>query len=333
MAIVRLALANPAANTNTLVHTATRQSLVSVISTNTASATAEVDVWVQPVGASASSQYAYFAKDTILPGNNSLETFRFALETDDAIYVRSSTGGVSFSLNAIYESSGNQNIVTVSASAPNAPNIGDVWVDSDAVQVNFWDGSDWTSAVGGAAGYPQDEEPVSPAPTTGTMWLDTDGIADSYPAYPTVIYSPNDPSASLTFADVGTIWVDEDDSNTPVSTRWRATATEGQTEISGEGENGMTLSYEPGYEQLFINGFLLTRTEDYIANNGTSIIMNEALSAGDAIQIIAIDVIEISDTYTQAQVDSLLASSINSISASVTAIVDEIINPFLLAGM
>ena len=211
MAIVRLALANPAANTNTLLHTATRQSLVSVIATNTASANAAVDVWVVPNGVVSASGYAYMAKDTILPANNSLETFRFALENGDGIYVRSSTANVSFSINAIHESSGNQNIVTVSASSPNAPTIGDVWVDTQEITVNFWDGSTWTSAVGGAAGYPQANEPVSPAPTTGTMWLDTDGIATGYPEYPTVIYSPTDPSvsASLTYADVGTIWVDE----------------------------------------------------------------------------------------------------------------------------
>lgn len=322
MAIVRLALSNPNADTDTLLHTATRQSLVSVIATNTASATAEVDIWVQPDGSSSASEYAYFAKDTVLPASNSLETFRFALEVDDDLYVRSSTDDVSFSLNAIYESSGNQNLVTVSASAPNAPNIGDVWVDTDAVQVNFWDGSTWTSAVGGAAGYPQDEEPTSPAPTTGTLWLDTDGEADSYPAYPTVIYSPTDISASLTVADTGTIWVDTDTSYTPISTTWTSTATEGQTVISGEGLSGTSLSYSAGYEQVFINGILLTRIQDYTANNGTSITLTEALSAGDAIQIVAIDVIEISDTYTQPQVDSLISTALSNI-----------INPFMLSGM
>lgn len=318
MAIVRLALGNPNADTDTLLHTATRQSIVSVIATNTASATAEVDVWVQPSSASASSQYAYFAKDTVLPGNNSLETFRFSLETDDDLYVRSSTSDVSFSVNAIYESSGNQNLVTVSASAPNVPTIGDVWVDTDAVQVNFWDGSTWQSAVGGAAGYPQDAEPTSPSPTTGTLWLDTDDSAPTLGGFPTVIYSPSDPSASLTVSDTGTIWVDNDTSYTPISTRWYSTASAGQTVISGSGANGMSLSYEPGYEQLFVNGFLLTRNEDYTANNGTSITMTEALSDGDAIQIIAVDVIEVSDTYTQDQIDGMLSN---------------IINPFLLSGM
>lgn len=147
MAIVRLALANPAANTNTLLHTATRQSLISVISTNTASATAEVDIWVQPVGASATSQYAYMAKNTVLPGNNSLETFRFALETDDAVYIRSTTASVSFSINAIYESTANYNKVTISSTAPNAPTIGDVWINSTNSSVNFWNGSSWVNAV------------------------------------------------------------------------------------------------------------------------------------------------------------------------------------------
>jgi len=322
MAIVRLALSNPSSDTDTLLHTATRQSLVSVIATNTASANAEVDIWLQPTSASVTSQYAYMSKGTIIPANNSLETFRFALEVGDSIYVRSTNNSMSFSLNAIYESSGNQNLVTVSASSPNAPNIGDVWVDSDAVQVNFWDGSSWTSAVGGAAGYPQDAEPTSPAPTTGTIWLDTDDSAPTLADFPTVIYSPTDVSASLTIADTGTIWVDTDTSYTPVYTKWASTASAGQTVISGNGLSGFSLSYSPGYEQVFINGILLTRTQDYTANNGTSITMTEALSDGDAIQIVAIDVIEISDTYTQSQVDSLISTAVSNI-----------INPLLLSGM
>jgi hypothetical protein len=206
MAIVRLALANPAANTNTLLHESIRQSLVSVIATNTASTPATVQIWVQPQGATSASAYAYIAYNTSVPGSNSLETFRFALETQDDLYVRSSSPNISFSLNAIYESSGNQNIVTVSSTAPNAPNIGDVWVNSTTTVVSFWDGSDWVSAVGGSAGYPQPSEPGSP--TTGTLWVDTDDIDPNYPSYPTVVYSPTAPSG-LSILDVGTIWVDE----------------------------------------------------------------------------------------------------------------------------
>jgi len=207
MAIVRLALGTPEANSNFLLHTATRQSLISILATNTSNTSAAVRIWVQPQGTSSEEDYAFLAYDTPLPGNNSLETFRVALEKNDSVYVRSNTENVSFSINAIYESSGNQNIVTIANTAPNAPEIGDVWVNGFTSVVSFWDGSSWVSAVGGSAGFPQPEEPVFP--TTGTLWVDTDAEDPNYPAYPTVIYSPSDPSASLTFADVGTIWVDE----------------------------------------------------------------------------------------------------------------------------
>ena len=46
----------------------------------------------------------------------------------------------------------------------------------------------------------------------GYIWVDPDEVSPNYPQFPTVIYSPTDPSASLTVSDTGTIWVDEDGS-------------------------------------------------------------------------------------------------------------------------
>ena len=208
MAIVRLALANPSANTNTLLYTATRQALVSVIATNKSNSVgATTKIWVQPQGATTESQYAYVASDTPIPASNSLETFRFALQTGDRIYINASTANVSYSLNGVYETENNQNIVTVSTTQPNAPDIGDVWVNPNTLIVAFWDGAAWTSAVGGSAGFPQPTEPSFP--NQGAIWVDTDAEASSYPSYPTVIYSPTQPTG-LGMGDVGTIWVDED---------------------------------------------------------------------------------------------------------------------------
>lgn len=207
MAVVRLALSNPVANTDTLLHTAVRNSVVSVIGTNkSSSTTATVRIWIVPYGVTSASGYAYQAYDAVIPANNSMETFRFSLENRDSIYVRSSSASVSFSLNGIHESSGNYNKVTIDTSAPNAPAIGDVWVHPATAVVAFWNGTQWISAVGGSAGYPQDAEPSFPS--TGTIWVDTDEVALSYPSYPTVIYSPTEPGG-LTVADTGTIWVDE----------------------------------------------------------------------------------------------------------------------------
>lgn len=206
MAIVRLALGNPAANTDTKLHTADRQSLISVIATNKSATTATVRIWVKPYTKTDPADFAYMAYDTVIPGNNSLETFRFSIETYDELYVRSSTSDISFSINAIHESSGNQNIVTVSTTAPVGPNIGDVWVNQNTTVVGFWDGSSWVSAVGGSTGYIQPTEPGFP--DQGAIWVDLDDVSTAYPSYPTVLFSPTQPSG-LTVADTGTIWVND----------------------------------------------------------------------------------------------------------------------------
>jgi len=171
MAIVRFALANPSANTDTLLFTVTRQSLVSILATNKSSiANSTVRVWVQPSGSSSPSQYAYMAYDTVLPTNNSLETFRFSAEVGDAIYVRASTADISFSINGIYDSTGASNI-TVSSTAPGGPTVGDVWVNSSTSNVYFWSGSIWQSTAPATAKYVPDA-PSSPG--IGDVWVDSD---------------------------------------------------------------------------------------------------------------------------------------------------------------
>ena len=207
MAIVRLALSNPAANTDTLAHTAVRQSLVSVIATNKSTTAATVRIWIQPDGAASVSDYAFLAYDTILPANNSLETFRVALEVDDELYVRSSTADVSFSVNAVHESSGNYNKVFVQETMPTATSIGDVWVSEELGYVKFWDGTTWVNAVPGSAGYAQTTEPLYPQ--EGQLWVDLDGVAITEPDFPTVFYTPTAPTG-LDVTNTGSIWVDSD---------------------------------------------------------------------------------------------------------------------------
>lgn len=218
MAIVRLALSNPAANTDTLAHTAVRQSLVSVIATNKSTTAATVRIWIKPDGATTVSQYAFLAYDTVLPPNNSLETFRVALEVDDELYVRSSTADVSFSVNAVHESSGNYNKVFVQEAMPTASYIGDVWVSEALGYVKFWDGTTWVNAVPGSAGFAQTSEPLYPQ--EGQLWVDLDNVPTTEPGYPTVIYSPTQPTG-LDLTDAGTIWTDGNDNSLNI---WNGTS-------------------------------------------------------------------------------------------------------------
>jgi len=75
-------------------------------------------------------------------------------------------------------------------------------------------------------------------------------------------------------------------SSTAAIFRYRFTAAGGETSESGLDDNGLTLSYLPGKEQVYLNGVLLARTSDYTASNGTSISSLAALAAGDILEII-----------------------------------------------
>jgi len=58
MAVQRMGIANPASNTNTLIHTAAASYLCSVLATNKGATASTVRAWVVPSGATLASQYA-----------------------------------------------------------------------------------------------------------------------------------------------------------------------------------------------------------------------------------------------------------------------------------
>lgn len=255
MAITRLAVSTPNATTDTLLHTSTRNALVSVIAANTSGSAATIRAWAVPSGAVSASAYAYYAYDSIVPGNNTLETFRFAIEDGDSLYVRSSTSFVSFSLNGIYESNGTSNISVASLSAsPTSSVIGDVWVESTNNLIYFWNGSSWTRSY-----------------------------------------------------DVS------------ITSRWTKTAAGSETSLSGLDDNSITLAYDVGYEQVYLNGVLLVRNSDYTASTGTSITGLTALTINDIVEIVIFNVATISDTYTQAYIDSTFLTQSSASSTYATA--------------
>ena len=69
--------------------------------------------------------------------------------------------------------------------------------------------------------------------------------------------------------------------------RWRKTAAGSETSFTGLDDLGATLSYNAGTEQVYLNGVLLVRTEDYLATTGTSVTSLSALTASDVIEVIS----------------------------------------------
>jgi hypothetical protein len=102
MAITRLGLATPAANTDVAIATFTAPYLVSVTAANiSASDTCKVIIYVVPSGANVPSQYAYITYSLSMAVGQSFETFRFAINSGDTLYVRSTTATTSFTVNGV----------------------------------------------------------------------------------------------------------------------------------------------------------------------------------------------------------------------------------------
>lgn len=96
--------------------------------------------------------------------------------------------------------------------------------------------------------------------------------------------------------------------------RYKYTAAGGETSESGPDDNGFTLSYLVGKEQVYLNGVLLVRGVDYVASNGTSIAsLSPALAANDVLEIITFTAFDlasaIEETLFEAKGDLLSASA------------------------
>ena len=99
MPITRLGIVNPAANTDSALVNFTGAHLVSVVASNKASVATpitKVTIYVVPANATVAAQYAYICSNLIIAVGQSFETFRFAVNAGDTLYVRSSTATASF---------------------------------------------------------------------------------------------------------------------------------------------------------------------------------------------------------------------------------------------
>ena len=120
----------------------------------------------------------------------------------------------------------------------------------------------------------------------------------------------NTPGATM-YAWTGSAWGSI--SSTAAIFRFRYTATAGQTSVSGTDDNGVTLSYLAGKEQVYLNGVLLARTSDYTATDGSSITSLAALAVNDIVEIITFTAFDlataIDKTLFDAKGDLLVATS------------------------
>jgi hypothetical protein len=111
----------------------------------------------------------------------------------------------------------------------------------------------------------------------------------------------NTPGAVM-YAWNGTAWGSI--SSTADIYRYRYTASGGETSKSGADDNGLTMSYIAGKEQVYLNGVMLARTSDYTATNGTSITSLAALTAGDILEIITFTAFDLANVISPTVIDA-----------------------------
>jgi hypothetical protein len=161
MPVKRLGVSNPVANINTLLTTSDVTSVASVIVANRGSIAAQVNIYVEPVDSAGNPDtIAHIVSGLEIGIGQSFETFRFALNVGDKIYVAASTGNCAFSTNIAYESAGRTNIV-YQATQPGSPQVGDIWISSVDESVSVYTGSDFNTVATAA--------PIGP---TGPLGLD-----------------------------------------------------------------------------------------------------------------------------------------------------------------
>jgi hypothetical protein len=99
--------------------------------------------------------------------------------------------------------------------------------------------------------------------------------------------------------------------------RYKFVASGGETSVSGTDANGLTLSYLPGKEQVYLNGVLLLRGTDYTASNGTSITSLAALAASDILEVITFTAFDlataISNTVFDAKGDLIVGTAADTV--------------------
>jgi len=165
--------------------------------------------------------------------------------------------------------------------------------------------------------------PAAPTATTGT---NTTQIATTAfvqaeidaSVQPGALYQTTAPTSP----EIGQIWIDSDENVTTFDSniirRKAITATAGQTVFTAD------LPFIDGFEQIFMNGLLLVKTADYATSGGNTVTLTSAAAASDIIEIVSVTGANSVNTYTQAEVNALLAANTSvaplSISANTTLV-------------
>ena len=87
---------------------------------------------------------------------------------------------------------------------------------------------------------------------------------------------------------------------TGVRNRFIYTATASQTTFTGADDNGKTLKYaDSDYVDVYLNGICLVPVTDYTSTSKTSIVLTQAASLNDTLEVVAYDIATMDDSISK----------------------------------
>jgi hypothetical protein len=178
-----------------------------------------------------------------------------------------------------------------------------------------------TTALGTKAPSASPTFTGTPTAPTAAVGTDTTQIAttafviDQIDAstQPGALYQTTAPTSP----EVGQIWIDSDDEvdvfDKNIIRRQTFTAVAEQDTFTTD------IQFIPGYEQVFMNGILLLRTTDYTTPTEHTVVLTADATAGDIIDVLTITNLNSVNTYTQAEINTLLEQNTSVAPLSISA--------------
>ena len=86
-------------------------------------------------------------------------------------------------------------------------------------------------------------------------------------------------------------------------TEFDYTATAGQTTFTGSDNDSQTMAYVAGRIDVYLNGSHLNQTDDYVATNGTSVVLQAGAQVGDILHVVSHGTVNLISNILDAALD------------------------------
>lgn len=114
---------------------------------------------------------------------------------------------------------------------------------------------------------------------------------------------PDSPVLDELYSVNGTVWQWD-------GTKWIISTAQGLSRFTftaAQNDTVFDVAYGTGKVQVYVNGLLMTLTDDYTLSNGTTLTFTSGLNANDVVEVIVFSAFDVANVYTVAEIDTLIS--------------------------